>query len=247
MTDNEKKRWDPDAIWDAQLPHIHSATVRDALERFPLPLANGKDWDWVALAVRRSLAISIPSEDESPDRQPNTETRRELQRLADRCDKLWLALVQTRSREAESAIFKLAFRRWNRGEDSHIQRQDGWKEGGPAEWRRFEAALGELDWLSSFLRSAARELPIQKPRWTETERRRVRLQRALYLAPIFLTAFEMNSLPGKFFGDFYQRMVSLAFGEHDIPDFEALIADARQMHEHYPTSFRDGLIPGLDS
>lgn len=237
--------WDPNSLWDAQLPHITAEAVREALERFPMPMAGGKDWPWLALAVRRSLAFSIPNRDNSPDRQPNADTRKELERLAKRCGKLWIALFDGRSQAVEDAVFDGALRRWVAEVGEGAASPDGIILGDPTDWRRFNAAINELDWLSGFLRSIAREVPSQKPRWTEAEWRRVRLRRALCLAPVFLAAFRAKSLPGKVFGDFYQRMVDLAFAEGDIPDFESLIGDARQLHQSHPTTFDPDFIPGL--
>jgi hypothetical protein len=59
--------------------------------------------------------------------------------------------------------------------------------------------------------------------------------------PVFELAFGVNQLAR--FGDFYQRMASLAFNEGDIPDFEALIGEARRRHSQSPVIFADGIIP----
>ena len=118
---------------------------------------------------------------------------------------------------------------------------DGTDIGNPADYGRFHAALTELDWLSQFFRNAAKGIGMQAPRWREAATRQIRIERAQYLAPIFQMTFGMSELTG--FGDFYQRMVSLAFEEGDIPDFEALISEARRRHSQEAVTFAEGVIP----
>ena len=110
---------------------------------------------------------------------------------------------------------------------------------------RFRTALAELDWLSDWLRRAARQIPTQRPRWTEKEHRDARIDRALYLAPIYLAFYRTDGLSIKHFGDFYQRITTLAFDEDDIPDFEGIILEARKIHGSQPTVFAADFIPGL--
>lgn len=223
---------------DDMLPHVTPAAVSEALKVSGLPLQPRYSMDWLATAVRRALAITIRHVSERPDRQSNRETKRELENLANRAGKLWLA-IQGRSDAADSATWLHSFKIWN-GEGGE-EVVSGIVMGTPADSRRFHLALAELDWLSSFLRDAAKSLEKQKPRWPEAETRQIRIERAEYLAPIFKTAFGVNELIR--FRDFYQAMVTLAFNEDDIPDLEALITEARRRHSQTPAAFAEGVIP----
>lgn len=228
---------------DFALPHITPATLTEALEGFAPSRCHGKDSDWLAVAVRRSLGMTLKHISDRPERQSNADTRKELQRLSLRVGKVWAALFAGRSSEAEDAIWRYSLRHWDGegGEDIG----NGLVMGDPTELRRFQTALAELSWLSGFLKDVAREIPSQPPRWTQAEWREIRIERGQYLAPIYEAAFKPNRLTAVTFGDFYQRMVSLAFEEGDIPDFEALIAEIRQRHFAAPVVFGEGVIPGL--
>lgn len=223
---------------DDWLPHVTAEAVADALKVSGLPLQPCYSLDWLATAVRRALAITIRHVTERPERQSNRETKRELERLATRAGKLWLA-VQERSAAADSAIWLHSFNLWNGEGGTDVG--DGIVMGTPSDAKRFELALAELDWLSSFLREAARGVAKQKPRWPEGETRQIRIERAEYLAPIFKTAYGINELIR--FKDFYQAMVTLAFDEGDIPDLESVITEARRRHSQSPAIFADGVIP----
>lgn len=230
---------------DSYLPHVTAESVAEALERFPLSLATVRSWDWLAMAVRRSMAMTMQNVTEGPNRQSNADTRKELQALARRAGKLWAALFEGRSAEAEDAIWSYSWRRWDGSGGEDIG--NGLTIGDPTDWRRFEDAVRELDWVSVFLHKVAQQVPSQAPKWTKAEWRELRIQRGQYLLPIYLAAFLANELTNKTFGDFYQRMVSLAFPDEmdDIPDFEALISEARKRHETSPVAFNPRHIPGL--
>lgn len=228
---------------DHAIPQLTAEAVKDALSRFPHALADDRTWTWLATALRRALAMNLQGPSESPDRQSNADTKKELQSLAQRVDKLWLAIFGKRSAEADDALFRHALRNWDGegGKETSL----GVVLGDPAEWRRFQAALRELEWLSSFMRSAAQQLPSQAPRWTQAERREIRIQWAQCLAPVYLSAFRLNGLNGTTFGDFYQRIISLAFKGEDIADFEAVISEGRRRHSKDPIIFSPTYIPGL--
>ncbi|MFP5328724.1 MAG: hypothetical protein ACLGHC_01105 [Alphaproteobacteria bacterium] len=223
---------------DDMLPHVTANAVADALKVSGLPLQPRCSLDWLATAVRRALAITILHVTERPERPSNRETKRELEKLATRAGKLWLA-VQQRSDAADSAIWLHSFKLWNGEGGTDVG--DGIVIGTPADSKRFHLALAELDWLSSFLRDAAQSAGAQQPRWREAETRQIRIERAEYLAPIYKTAFGLDELIR--FKDFYQAMVTLAFDEGDIPDLEAVISEARRRHSQTPATFADGVIP----
>ena len=53
---------------DHMLPAVTPEAVASALADFALPLAPGRHMDWLAMAVRRSLAISMPNISDGPER-----------------------------------------------------------------------------------------------------------------------------------------------------------------------------------
>lgn len=230
---------------DSYLPHVTAESAAEALEHFPLPLGPLRDWNWLAMAVRRSIAMTMQNVSEGPNRQSNADTRKELKALGKRAGKLWVALFEGRSAEAEDAIWGYSWQHWNGEGGEEIA--NGLAMGDPTDWRRFQDAMRELDWMSGFLHQVAKNIPSQAPKWTKAEWREIRIQRAHFLAPIYVAAFHANELTNKTFGDFYQRMVALAFpGElDDIPDFEAVISEARKRHEATPVVYNPSHIPGL--
>lgn len=233
--DEEFDRW---AYMEDHFSDLTPSNLAAELAHFTYKLAEGKDYDWLAMAIRRALALSVRAAGDGPDRQPNAETRKEIQGLAKRSGKLWLALRENLSQEADDALYSYAFRNWA-GE------REGISSGDPTEWKRFRSALAELDWLSGWLRRAADQIPSQRPRWTEREVRNIRIQRGLALAPIYLSAYRVNTLASKAFGDFYQRVTDLAFDEGDIPDFESMMSEIRQSHSKEPLVYEAHFIPGI--
>jgi len=233
---------------DHMLPTVTGEAVGRALAGFTLPLSPGKEMDWLAMAVRRSLAISIPDTSDGPERPSNAEFRDELLSLAEQASATWIAIFQ-RSAEADSRLWDEAFRRWEGcnalalGDDPDF------------EYNRFRAALTELEWLSSFLGNAVKGTEQQKPNWRAAERKRIRVHRGLYLARVFEAAFgtavSANNWPSgahrtpSAFMDFYQRMVALAFGEHCTPDISGVLKAVCRLHRQYPAEFAEGIIPGL--
>lgn len=222
---------------DHYLPHVTPEAVAEALNGFEVPCRYSMEW--LAVAVRRALACTMRNIEDMPGRQSNADTRKELERLGKRAGKLWLAMFEGMSQPARDAVFDYAFRQWEGEGGTDIG--DGLVIGEPALHRDFTVAVRSLDWLSGFLQLAAKDIESQPPRWTEAEWREIRIERAQYLAPVFQTATGVNGLTG--LGDFYQRMVWLAFDEGDIPDFEALIGEARRRHVQAPCSFTPGVIP----
>ena len=122
--------------------------------------------------------------------------------------------------------------------------------------RRFKAAVAELDWLVSFTREAATTTPTQRGPWRQSERKRLRVERGQYLAPIFEAAFgqpvSANNFPNDArhkaptpFMDFYSRMVTLAFGARGTSNLSEVVKAACQLHRQHPAQFAEGIIPGL--
>lgn len=65
---------------DHMLPAVTQDAVASALANFCLPLSPGRDMAWLAMAVRRSMAISLPNARESTERASNAEIRDGLTR-----------------------------------------------------------------------------------------------------------------------------------------------------------------------
>lgn len=220
--------------------------VAAAMEGFALQLQPGKDMDWLAMATRRALAISMRSKDDGPDRTSLAEVKEELHRLAELVASTWTQLF-AREGAVDSRIWTIAWRHWD-GEGGNVSE--------PLEYRRFNAALKDMDWLAEFLRQAARETESPKGSWRTAERKRLRIERGQYLAPIFEAAFgqpvSANNFPNDArhrtptpFMDFYRRMIALAFGQRETLNFTEVTKAACKRHRQFPAEFGEGLIPGL--
>lgn len=238
---------------DHMLPAVTPEAVANALTGFSLPLLPGRDMDWLAMAVRRSLAISIPNVSDGPERTSNADIRGELERLAALAGSTWLEIFQC-DHAAESRLWDHALHHWNGEGGTDIG--DGMVMGEPSDYRRFMAAVAELDWLSNFLREAAKATESQRGPWRQSEEKRLRLQRGQYLAPIYEAAFgrpvSANNFPTDArireqtpFMDFYGRMVTLAFGARETANLTQVVKATCQLHRQFPVEFAEGIIPGL--
>lgn len=230
---------------DAWLSMTEEA-VAEAMEGFSLHLLPGKDMVWVAMATRRALAISLRHEEDGPDRTSLSEVKAELGRLADLVASTWTQLFQ-RAGAVDSRIWTIAWRHWD-GEGGNVSE--------PLDYRRFNAALKDMDWLAGFLRQAARETESPKGAWRSAERKRLRIERGQYLAPIFEAAFgepvSANNFPDDArhraptpFMDFYRRMITLAFGARETINLADVTKAACRRHRQFPAQFGEGIIPGL--
>lgn len=238
---------------DNMLPAITPEAVTRALADFALPLMPDRNVEWLAMAVRRSLAISMPSLSDHPKRTANTAIRRELERLAGLSASTWLELWKCTD-EADSRLWAHAWHTWNGEGGADIG--DGIIIGEPTDYRRFKAALAELDWLAAFLQQAARTTTSQRGPWRQSEERQLRMRRGQYLAPIFEAAFgqpvSANNHPNDArhkaptpFMDFYARVVTLAFGARETSNLADVVKAACQLHRQHPAQFAEGIIPGL--
>jgi hypothetical protein len=209
--------------------------------------------DWLAMAVRRSLAISMPNISDGPERTSNADIRGELERLAALAGSTWLELFQ-RDYAADSRLWVHAWHHWDGEGGTDIG--DGMVIGEPSEYRRFKAAVEELDWLASFMREAAKATESQRGPWRQSEEKRLRVQRGQYLAPIYEAAFGQKVSANNFptdarikaqtpFMDFYGRMVTLAFGARETANLTEVVKAACQLHRQRPAEYADGIIPGL--
>lgn len=243
---------------DHLLPTFTQEAVEHEMDGFPLPLITSRDMAWLTVASRRALAISMRHFGDGPQRMSPTEIRAELERLAGLTSATWLELFECKS-EVESRLWDHASNHWD-GEGG-VEFETGKFIGEPSMHIRYKAAIRELDWLSAFLRDAARETKAKRGPWRSSEERQIRLERALYLAIIFEAAFGERVTANNWradgwrgdayskaktpFMDFYQRMVKIAFGEEATPDLSGVLKDACREHKVRPARFAEGMIPGL--
>lgn len=240
---------------DLDLPHVTAEAVTEALNGFAAPLAKGKDMAWLAMAVRRSLGITIQHVSDGPDRRDNASVRREMEGLAKSAGDTWKAIFG-RSSEADSVMWDYAFRNWDGQGGEDLGNGLATFDPDETELRRFKAALSELDWLSGFLRRAAQGIESDRGPWREGIKKRLRIERGCYLAPVFEAAFGQpataNNWPSDArhvaptaFMDFYQRMMTLAFPTEPISNLSDVLKVACQHQRRQPAWINEGLIPGL--
>lgn len=237
---------------DDLLPMITAEAMTKALEGFALPLLPDRDLVWLAMAVRRALALSLPNPSDGTDRPSNVDVRRELTRLATLAQSTWLELFQCAD-GADARLWDHAWRNWRR-EGDHSS-NDAEAIGTPPDYHRLKTAVSELDWLAGFLLQAARATANQSGPWRQTESKRLRVERAHCLAPVFEAAFGQrvtaNNWPSgthrkpTAFMEFYRRMVTLAFGGRESTNLAEVVKAGCQSHRRQPAQFAEGLIPGL--
>lgn len=231
---------------DQMLHALTADAVAEALRDFSGQLQSGLTIDWLAMAVRRSLAIPMRNVSDGPERTSNSDIRAMIEKLSTGVQATWRELFEADS-AVDDRIWTIAWRRWD-GEGGNV--------GEPAEYRRFRAALAELDWLARFLRIVAAETESPRGSWRAKERKWIRIERGHFLAPVFETAFGQpvtaNNWPGDAvhkaptaFMDFYQRMVALAFDEKATPDLSGVLKLACKLHREQPVQFAAGVIPKL--
>lgn len=238
---------------DDWLSWMTAEAVDMALIGFNKPLLPGKDMAWLAMAVRRSLAMTMRHIEDGPDRTSNADIRDELERLRAISGAAWRALFEL-SRASDSHLFRYAFRSWN-GEGG-IDIGDGIELYDPVDYQRFKAAVREMEWMSGFLRDASRTIEKQQGPWKESHKKQIRIERGQFLAPIFEAAFGQPAKANNWtldtahisktpFMDFYQRMVALAFDEKATPDLAGVLKKACRLHKQTPVEFAEGRIPGV--
>lgn len=235
------------------LARVTPEKLTEALRGFALDLLPGRDMAWLAMAVRRALATTLPSIEQGPERTSNADIRTSLEQLAALAENTRLALCQCDG-AVESRLWWFALSRWDGEGGAEVD--GGNSLGEPSEHRRFKAAIAELDWLASFLRAASTATPSQQGPWRQSVARRLRVERAQYLAPIYEAAFgqpvSANNFPTDTriraptpFMDFYCRVVTLAFGEHETTNYTEVVRAACKEHRQHPAEFAEGVVPGL--
>lgn len=218
--------------------------IAQALQHFPL--TPQRDLEWLARAIKPAVYLAAKSD--YPESIGNAATRDELQRLSDRAGDLWRDLFEM-SHEAEEAISRYIWSPWISGEGNaspdDIQPQiDGFNE-----------AKRQVDWLTSFLRKAARHVGDKKqsPKWRAKDKQDRRMWFAVWLTPAFEKGFGRkaawnnrhyaNGRTPQYWADFFQRMMEVAFDEAVTPNLEGLLAEARKRISKDGVLFAPGLIP----
>lgn len=238
---------------DHLLPAVTADRVASALKGFAVPLLPSRNYEWLAMAVRRALAISLPSASDGPSRKSNAEIRCELEQLSSLAASTWADLFH-RDHAADHKLWRFALGRWDG--DGGIDCGDGMVLGDPADYKRFTSAVAELEWAAGFLRDAARATESQRGPWRQSEERQIRVLRGQYLAVIYEAAFGVlvssNNFPSDAtvpaptaFMDFYGRMVSLALGQRETTNLTDVLKEACKLHRQQPARFAEGIIPGL--
>ena len=238
---------------EPSLQHVSVEAVTKILNELTVPLRAEREADWLAMAIRRALALGLPNFRNHPERAANADTKDELKRLAGLIESV-RGQILARSDEADDRLWNHGWLYWARHEATNDEAD--LKVSRPPSYVRFEGAILELDWLTNFLNSAAMEIEPQNGPWRSAEYRKLRVQFALNLAPIFEAAFGRSVTANNFpndprhpdptpFMDFYQRVVSLAFGEQVTPDLSGVIKEARKRHKKYPVRYPKDFLPGL--
>jgi len=97
---------------DNLLPVVTAESVEGALTGFALRLTPGRDLAWLALAVRRALALTIPGRDDDPSRPSNADVRDELRNLAQQAEEVSRKLFHCQS-AVDSTLWEHAWQRAN--------------------------------------------------------------------------------------------------------------------------------------
>lgn len=233
---------------DTRLQHVTTESVKVALSGFALPLNPARDMNWLAIAVRRTLAMCDATRLRNPNRTPNTGIRSELLRLANLAEAFYREFSHC-DPSADTALWLHAARHWN-GDLFEAGLDSGF-----AHTRMIET-INEIKWIEVFLRDAADSIPAQRGPWRQAEQKRHRVKYARHLATVYEAAFDhpvsANNYPTDAlikaqtpFMDFYGRMVKLAFGARETTNLTDVVKEACRLHRQHPAEFAEGVIPSL--
>jgi len=243
---------------DDWLPMITDSAVSKVASGLNLKLSPGKNWKWVAMIIRRALAMTIPHPNEGPNRPTNAEVRDEILRRARLIQKSWKDLVSYESNNGlddnvDSLIFAYSAHHWTDEKAFAIE------SGTPPLFSRYRRALAEMDWLGGYLERISKSVKRQSGPWKQSKERSLRLERAELLAEIFHSAFgtrptannwapgggdarHVNPTP---FMSFYQAIVSIAFNEHSTPNLSEILKIACYRHREKRPELNERIFPGL--
>lgn len=227
------------------LPSITPEAVTVALKGLNLKFAPGKDVKWLSLVLGRVLALTVPPHGDAPELASQDYTKNELEQLSKAVAKAGQRL-EALSAAADCRLWDHA---WG-------QQSDSGQIGEPLEYSRYRASVDELGWLADFLQGAATTSPRQSGPWRQSAAKRLRVERAKYLAAVYETAFGLPVTSNQFpndktvtvptsFMQFVSRVVELAFGALENTNLPEVAQEACRIHRIAPAEFAPGLISGV--
>ena len=230
------------------LPGLTPTVLEQIVSDLRLPLREGRDIEWLAIALTRALSIAEVPEQLSAGRRADAEIRKEMESLGDLARSTWIALFN-RSREVDEKIFSYYFK--FEGGNNALDYLEIYRK----IQLEIELSVAKLDWLSKLMLQSSVSIEGQKRNWRANAAREQRISRAYFIAPIFESAFDSkitinnypngpHKAPTKFMA-FYQRIVSAAFEEHATPDLVDVLKTARELHRKSPVQFAEGVMPLL--
>lgn len=204
---------------------------------------------WITRAVQGALYTSLVPASMGHDRPSNSDLRDEIAKAAKIAAKLQDALAEL-SWGADQALYDYAFSHWLDDDQKPIVNA---LQGVPTLYRDYQEATRRLGSLRDFLQATANELDRKKQPagWRRAQLREERIWRAQCLSPIYATAFDREptviTFPGSEglgpWAEFYQAMVSIAFGEHATPNIEEVLDEARRRDKVDRVVFSSRTIP----
>lgn len=254
ITIGQDERLTFDEALDKMLPdplsHITPEAVGEKLQGFSLELQIGRDLEWLAMAIQHALSRTIPSDNDNLFRKDNKDIRSEL----DNASKIVSAARAAISRPSPAADQRLWNFSWQHSCLEGREIGSGVVMGEPSDYLRFKRALAELEWLDSFLKRGAEEtvVPAGRPKTNPT-----RILRGRYLAPIFEAAYGRKVTANNWgtgddrhksmtpFMDFYKRVMSLSFDEHENSNLSQVTKAVSKLHRQQPVEFGQDVIPRL--
>jgi hypothetical protein len=165
-------------------------------------------------------------------------------------ERLWLDLNKLSS-EADSGLWDYAWKSWVRKGGDQVQ-----LIGEPTEFRLLSETRDHLFWAGHFFAAAAKHVgeKIQPPKWTQAEKRDLRIMLARHLAVVFETAYGVdatpknggsNDKPASFghWSDFLCRILHAAGVKEASHNLGDVLRRARKLHISEPVLFERGMIP----
>ncbi len=230
---------------DTMLPEVTAEAVENSLSGHQrLRLGKGYDWDWLAMAVRRALAIAQrygTSHPDDPHRATDKQVRDELAALAEAAKPLAQMLTALQGRQQTVDLVQIEY--------------------GNAAYDRLVAAASEVAWVMHFAERASGAIEVPRKQVRSTERKQMRIDWARFLAPVFEKAFGQdvtvanNTVTTNCFARkelspfqfFYLSMAEVAFGNEGRADTDivGVTKMARTLHRERPVTFAPGIITGL--
>lgn len=197
--------------------NLTTAALAEAIDGFPLPLCPGRDLDWLAHALRKTVALATPIGIAVGDKaQPNSVTQANLTRAAAKIERAAAALKQLSDLDLVPVVRAMELT----------------PRGAPL----FRLMPAEFEYVADAFRNVARSLHIAQGPTRVAAARELAVRRAFYVAPLFETAFgvkaTVNDYPGANPGpwpDFFGRIIFAATGDR-VADLRKVLKEARSRH-----------------